>query len=183
MNIFFNPLSSISSEIPYLVIKNSVLSSLIAKHRRILLVATFALGCLVVLYKMIYRFCLKIEPANKVSHNLQELENINEQTKDAGFKGNSIFVDITSEGGERAIKVLKNLDRKQEKEQNKGISSKTCHFGVACFVNYSIAAATKAEKIILLDYDPIVVKFNKIAREALIVSSTREEFNAMCEFS
>lgn len=112
----------------------------------------------------------------KIASNLQELENINEQTKDAGFKGNSIFVDITSQGGEEAIKVLKNLDRKSEKENNKIIAAKTCHFGVACFVNFSLAAATKAEKIILLDYDPIVVKFNKIAREILIVASTREEF-------
>ena len=112
----------------------------------------------------------------RFSSNLQELESINAQDNDVGFKGDSIFVDITSQGGDEAIKVLRNLDRKQEKGNNKIIASKICHFGVACFVNYSIAAATKAEKIILLDYDPIVVKFNKIARQTLIASSTREDF-------
>lgn len=99
--------------------------------------------------------------------NLQELESINAKTKDPGFKGESIFVDITSKGGGEAVKVLKALEKS---------SSKKCHFGVACFVNYSLAAASKADKIIILDYDPVVVKFNRIAREALISSSTSDEF-------
>lgn len=103
----------------------------------------------------------------KVPSNLQELENINAKTKDEGFKGDIIFVDITSDGGKEAVIALKNLEKSP---------SKKCHFGLACFVNYSLAAASKADKIILLDYDPVVVKFNRLARELLISSSTKEEF-------
>lgn len=99
--------------------------------------------------------------------NLQKLEHLNAKTKDPGFRGEIIFVDITSNGGKKAVNVLKNLEKSP---------SKKCHFGVACFVNYSLAAANKADKIILLDYDPIVVKFNRIARQIFLSSSTKEEF-------
>ncbi len=98
--------------------------------------------------------------------NLQELESNNVKSKEKGFKGNSIFVDITSEGGNAALNVLKSLEP----------NPKSCHLGLACFVNFSLAAASKSDKVILLDYDPVVIRFNRLARELLMTSSTPEEF-------
>lgn len=99
--------------------------------------------------------------------SLKELEAINTKTKDAGVRGAGIFVDITARGGGEAIQVLRD---------SKASGTKKCHFGVACFVNYSLAAASKADKIILFDYDPVVVRFNRMARDLLLTSSNREEF-------
>lgn len=107
--------------------------------------------------------------AENLAKNLEELEEINTKKNNSGFKDKYIFVDITSQGAKEALKVLKDLD-------NNNLSHKKCHFGVACFVNYSIAAASKADKIIILDYDPVVNRFNKIAREILITSSSPPEF-------
>ena len=109
-----------------------------------------------------------IDAAN-VAKTLGELEEINTQENNIGFKDKSIFVDITSKGGKEALKVLKNLNTNNQ-------ALKKCHFGVACFVNYSISAASKADKIIILDYDPVVTRFNKMARDILVRSSTPKEF-------
>lgn len=147
-----------------------------SQQRKIVAMATIVFGCLTLIFSLIYRKCNKAKPLNITINHLLDLEKFNEKSKDAGFKGKSIFVDITSEGCAQALKVLKNVEVNSKNTIQRASSQKKCHFGVACFVNYSLAAATKAEKIILLDYDPIVVKFNKIAREALIASKTGAEF-------
>lgn len=103
-----------------------------------------------------------------VAGNFQELEEINRREKDSGFKDKSIFVDITANGGKEALKVMRNLKSEA--------GAKKCHFGVACFVNFSLGAANKSDRIIVLDYDPVVIKFNRIARDLLIISATPEEF-------
>lgn len=111
---------------------------------------------------------ISAEGPSIVFRSLHALEGMNAKTtRNAGYKGDIIFADITSKGGKEAIRVLKNLEKD---------SSKKCHLGVACFVNYSLAAANKADKIILLDYDPVVVKFNRIARDALLTSSCSHEY-------
>lgn len=84
-----------------------------------------------------------------------------------GIQGKSIFVDITAQKSEQALEIMRSLQ---------GKSPENCHVGVASFINFSLGAARKAGRIILLDYDPVVVKFNKIARTLLIESATAQEF-------
>lgn len=107
----------------------------------------------------------KIEPMS-----LRSLEEMNMKNTDKGYEGSAIFVDITSDGGEQAIQSIK------EQSICKMNGPKTCHFGLACCFNFSIAIANKSSKIILFDYDPIVVRFNRILRDQLKLSSNKADF-------
>jgi hypothetical protein len=131
--------------------------------------------------------CFENNLSPKRYKSLRELERVNLQTCDSDFRGNIIFVDITACGGNQAIQKIKKINEKQ-KETMSGSNltiPKKCHFGVSCFFNFAIAAANKIDKIILLDYDPIVVRFNRIARDTLINSENsmqfKQQFKAACQ--
>lgn len=126
--------------------------------------------------------CVTATPASNrvcvLSHNhcvdeqitakdFDELEEMNSRTCEKGFEGQNIFVDITAKGGGKALEVLKNIRKS---------GMKKCHVGVACLVNFSIGAANESDRIVLIDYDPVVVKFNRLARALLISSPDRETF-------
>ncbi len=57
-------------------------------------------------------------------------------------------------------------------------SSKKCHIGVASFFNFEEALATKVKKIIIIDKNPNMVKFNRIVRNLLISCDNDQEFKA-----
>lgn len=120
---------------------------------------------------------LNSNPLNiKGIKSLSALEEIHLKTSDKGYEGSIIFVDITSEGGEQAIQSIRQINQEQEKSIYEMNKPKTCHFGLACCFNFSIAIANKSNKIILFDYDPIVVKFNRIVRDQLKISSNSIQF-------
>lgn len=99
--------------------------------------------------------------------------------KTSPIKGRYIFVDFCFSETDNKIREKISCQRAQETLGNPVPSSKKCHLGLACFANFAIAAVTQPQKIILFDYDPNVVEFNKIVIELLKSSNTSDEFKTL----
>ncbi|MBS0621814.1 MAG: hypothetical protein JSR80_02505 [Verrucomicrobia bacterium] len=97
---------------------------------------------------------------------LSELE-ANCKNQDKSLESELIFVDLAGKGRDPVINKLKEISFTTEKK---------CHLGVAGFFNFEVALATQAKKVILLDGNPNMVKFNKIARELLICCNDANDF-------
>jgi hypothetical protein len=93
------------------------------------------------------------------------------------IKGDYIFVDFCFSATQNNIRAK--IEQQKVQEVARSEAAKKCHFGLACFANFAIAAVTKPQKIILFDYDPVVVEFNKVAIEALQLSNSYAEFKQL----